>query len=65
MTDLPQELAPNEPGVKRFPIMRHMRFVFNDGNTHFNIYKQNCKAGDPNEASNWVESKATYTFVVK
>jgi hypothetical protein len=64
-TKLPQELAPNEPGVKRFPVMRHTRYIFNAGNTHFNIYKDNCKTGDPNEATNWVESKATYTFVVK
>lgn len=64
-TKLPQELAPNEPGIKRLPEMRHIRYVFNNGNTNFNIYKQHCKPADPNEATNWVESKATYTFVVK
>ena len=64
-TELPQELAPNEPGVKRFPIMKVLRYTFNNGNTNFNIYKDNCKERDSNEASNWVESKATYTFVVK
>lgn len=64
-TSLPQELAPNEPGVKRFPLMRHMRPIFNDGNTHFNIYKDNCKERDSNEATNWVEGRGTYTFVVK
>jgi hypothetical protein len=64
-TELPQELAPNEPGIKRFPIMKVIRYTFNNGNTHFNIYKDNCKPADPNEATNWVESKATYTFVVK
>ncbi len=64
-TELPQELAPNEPGVKRFPIMKVIRYTFNDGNTHFNVYKQHSKPADPNEATNWVESKATYTFVVK
>jgi hypothetical protein len=64
-TDLPQWLAPNEPGLLRFPIIRQTRYVFNDGNTHFNIYKQHCKPADPNEATNWVESKSTYTFVVK
>ena len=64
-TELPQELAPNEPGVKRFPIMKVIRYTFNNGVTHFNIYKDNSKPADPNEATNWVESKATYTFVVK
>jgi hypothetical protein len=64
-TELPQELAPNELGVKRFPVMRFLRYTFNNGSTHFNIYKDNCKPADPNEETNWVESKATYTFVVK
>lgn len=64
-TELPQELAPDEPGVKRFPIMKVLRYTFNSGNTHFNIYKDNCKERDSNEITNWVESKATYTFVVK
>lgn len=64
-TELPQELAPNEPGIKRFPVMKVVRYTFNNGNTHFNIYKNNCKPRDPNEATNWVESKTTYTFVVK
>ena len=64
-TELPQELAPNEPGIKRFPIMKVLRYTFNNGNTHFNVYKQHCKPADPNEATNWVESKGTYTFVVK
>ncbi len=64
-TKLPQELAPSEPGIKRFPLMRHIRYIFNNGQTHFSIYKDNCKPRDPNEATNWVESKATYTFVVK
>ncbi|MBX9784487.1 MAG: hypothetical protein K2X48_14455 [Chitinophagaceae bacterium] len=64
-TELPQALAPNVPGIKRFPLMRNIRFVFNNGNTHFNIYKDNVKERDPNEATNWVESKATYTFIVK
>jgi hypothetical protein len=45
--------------------MKVIRYTFNNGNTHFNIYKDNCKPADPNEATNWVESKATYTFVVK
>jgi hypothetical protein len=64
-TVLPQELAPNEPGVKRFPVMRRIQYKFNNGAAHFDIYKQHCKPADPNEATNWVESKATYTFVVK
>jgi hypothetical protein len=64
-TNLPQELAPNEPGIKRVPVMRWINYIFNNGATHFDIYKQHCKPADPNEATNWVESKATYTFVVK
>jgi hypothetical protein len=64
-SNLPQALAPNEPGVRRIPILKQLRYTFNNGNTHFNIYKQHCKPADPNEATNWVESKATYTFVVK
>ena len=64
-TELPSELAPSEPGIKRFPIMRVLRYTFNKGDTHFNIYKDNCKPADPNEATNWVESKTTYTFVVR
>lgn len=64
-TKLPSELAPSEPGIKRFPIMKRLRHEFNNGQTHFSIYKDNCKPRDPNEATNWVESKATYTFVVK
>ncbi len=64
-TVLPNYLAPSEPGIKRFPIMRVIRYTFNNGITHFNIYKNNCKPADPNESTNWVESKSTYTFVVR
>ena len=64
-TDLPTSIAPSEVGIRRFPIMRVIRYNFNDGNTHFNIYKNNCKPADPNEQTNWVESKSSYTFVVK
>lgn len=64
-TELPTYLAPSEPGTKRFPLMRVIRYTFNNGNTHFNIYKNNCKPADPNESTNWVESKSSYTFVVK
>jgi hypothetical protein len=64
-TKLPQELAPNEPGVKRFPVMRHIRYIFNKGVTHFDIFKQHCKPSSPDEVSNWVQSKSSYTFVVK
>ena len=64
-TELPTSLAPAEAGIRRFPIMRVIRYNFNDGNTHFNIYKNNCEPGDPNEQTNWVGSKSSYTFVVK
>lgn len=64
-TPLPSALAPSVPGIKRFPLIRQLRYTFNNGDTHFAIYKQHCKPADPNEATNWVESKATYTFVVR
>lgn len=65
LTALPQILAPNEPGIKKFPIIQRIPYIFNEGNTNFNIYKQHVFVGDTNPATNWVESKTTYTFVVR
>ena len=64
-TILPQEFAPNEPGVKRFPRMKVIRYTLNDGNTNYNIYSDNSLPLTASDGTNTLDRIIGYTFVVK
>ncbi|HSC53752.1 MAG TPA: hypothetical protein VLC98_09035 [Phnomibacter sp.] len=61
---LPQSLAPSEPGIKRFPVAQQHRYLFNEGNSNYEIFKANCLPFKGTIDTLW-EKRATYTFVVK
>lgn len=62
---LPDYLAPSTPEIKRIPTARYNRHIFNQGNTHFEIFKKHAQHALPD--GNWplLEEYGTYTFVVK
>ncbi len=64
-TNLPQELAPSVPGIKRFPIMQYIVYQFNSGDVHFNIFENNCKNTVTGTTEMAKYAPTTYTFVVK
>jgi hypothetical protein len=68
---LPDRLAPSTPELRRIPVVRLNRYIINDGQTNFQIFKQH--AVHTPENLNWpaeglwpkLEEYATFTFVVK
>jgi hypothetical protein len=64
-TILPQEFAPNEPGVKRFPRMSLLRYTVNNGNTNYSIYSDNSLPLTTSDGTNTLDRIVGYTFVVK
>jgi hypothetical protein len=64
-TTLPQSFAPNEPGVRRFPIMSQIRYTLNNGNTNYNIYSDNAQQLISSDGTTTFDRIVGYTFVVK
>ncbi len=64
-TPLPQSFAPNVPGYKRFPVVKNIRHIFNNENTHYEIYLQNAMQLIESDGSFALDRDAGYTFVVK
>jgi hypothetical protein len=62
---LPQQFAPNEPGVKRFPRMSVLRYTLNNGNTNYNIYSDNAQQLVSSDGTTTFDRIVGYTFVVK
>lgn len=64
---LPQEFSPNLPGIIKEPVIGVMRNYVNNGQTNYNLLKQNCLVETPGitSTSTWLYKNSTYTFVVK
>ncbi|HSC53753.1 MAG TPA: hypothetical protein VLC98_09040 [Phnomibacter sp.] len=64
--NLPQELAPNEPGIKRFPVIQYVRYKINEGQTHYDeLFLQHCKRFGGDTIKQLNPRFVNYTFVVK
>jgi len=64
---LPQSFAPEPPGWQRVPMVRFNRYIINEGETHFNLYKERVKVLTLNGGYGTgilLEKDFTYTFVV-
>jgi hypothetical protein len=60
------DLGTNADGSKRVANLRNIWYIINNGNTNFNLYKQNSKLGNLSNIDEYnYEVEATYTFVVK
>lgn len=62
------DLGVSPSGVKRIPVYEAFLFLINNGETHFDLFKEYCRAGsveNPNDVKNvWAEQKGTFTFRV-
>lgn len=59
-------LGLNSEGVQKFATCNSIKYILNNNNTHFNIYKMNCKyLSFLPDSLNLAENFGTYTFVVK
>jgi hypothetical protein len=61
-------LGKTNDGRERIPSFQHLYFLINEGNTNFDLFKQNCKANSittPLEINIFYEQKGTFTFEVK
>jgi hypothetical protein len=60
------DLGQTSSGGKKIAVLDNIWYLFNSGNTHFNLYSKNAKVGNislPDEKN--FETEATYSFVVK
>jgi hypothetical protein len=63
--ELPSRFAPSEPGIRRIPAIIFNRYIFNNGTTHFNVYKQHALPALPDLNDPLLEELSRYTFIVK
>jgi hypothetical protein len=61
---LPDYLVTSSPEFRRIPVTRQHGFVWNDGKTHYELLKQNCRTFS-HTADSSREKRTIYTFVVR
>lgn len=63
------DLGETQDGRKRIPVYEAFFFTINNGDTHFELFRQHCRAGsveNPDDFKNvHAEQKGTFTFHVK
>jgi hypothetical protein len=62
--ELPNYLVASAPDIRRIPVARQHSYIWNNGNSHYEILKQNCKTFSQTADSS-MERRTIYTFVVK
>ena len=63
---IPQiDLGKDEDGHQLLAIFGFTAYNINNGNTHYNIFRQHCKPENNYNPVEWTEDKFAYTFVVK
>ena len=62
--NLPDYLVESSPEIRRIPVTRQHYYVWNNGNSHYELLKQNCKTFSQT-ADSAKEKRIIYTFVVK